>query len=85
MKGKSGKYKGVSETQKHAYSLFKEYLLQEPVLKLPYLMKLFVLRTDTTGFGVAAVLLHENKGKLYPVGCNCTQLDQLDRSVGWRS
>ena len=57
-----------NEAQEHAYSLLKEYLLQEPVLKLPDLMKLFVLRTDASGVGAAAVLLQENEGKLYPVG-----------------
>ena len=57
-----------SEAQERAYSLLKEYLLQEPVLKLPDLSKPFVLRTDASGVGVAAVLLQENDGKLYPVG-----------------
>ena len=57
-----------NEAQERAYSLLKEYLLQKPVLKLPDLMKLFVLRTDASGVGVAAVLLQENEGKLYPVG-----------------
>ena len=37
-----------SEAQERAYSLLKEYLLQEPVLKLPDLSKLFVLRTDAS-------------------------------------
>ena len=66
-KGKSEQVK-LNEAQEHAYSLIKEYLLQEPVLKLPDLMKPFVLRTDASGVRVAALLLQENKGKLYPVG-----------------
>ena len=57
-----------NEAQEHAYSLLKEYLPQELVLKLPDLMKPFVLRTDASAIRVAAVLLQENKGKLYPVG-----------------
>ena len=63
-KGKSVKVKW-NEAQKHAYLLLKEYLLQEPVLKLPDLMKPFVLRTDAFGVEVAAVLL-ENKWKVVP-------------------
>ena len=67
---KKGKSEQVqwNEAQERAYSLHKEYLLQEPVLKLPDLMKLFVLRTDASGVGVAAVLLQEKEGKLYPLG-----------------
>ena len=57
-----------NEAQERAHSMLKEYLLQEPVLKLPDLMKPFVLRTDASRVGVAAILLQENEGKLYPVG-----------------
>ena len=57
-----------NQAQERAYLLLKEYLLQEPVLKLSDLMKPFVLRRDASGVGVAAVLLQENEGKLYPVG-----------------
>ena len=57
-----------NEAQERAYSLLKEYILRELVLKLPDLTKLFVLRTDASGVGVAAILLQENEGKLYPVG-----------------
>ena len=51
-----------------AYSLLKEYLLQEPVFKVTDLMKPFVLRTDASGVVVAVVLLQEKEGKLYPLG-----------------
>ena len=66
---KKGKSEQVqwNEAQEHAYSLLKEYLLQEPVSKLPDLMKPFVLRNRCVR-GVAAVLLQENEEKLYPVG-----------------
>ena len=57
-----------NEAQERAYSLLKEYLLQEPVWKLPDLMKPFLLRTDASGFGVTAELLQKNEGKLFPVG-----------------
>ena len=67
---KKGKAEHIqwSEAQERAHSLLKEYLLQEPVLKLPDLSKPFVLWTDASGVGVADVLLQENDGKLYPVG-----------------
>ena len=63
-KGKSEKVQW-NEAQERPYSLLKEYLLQEPVLKLPDLMKPFSLKIDASGVGVAAVLLQKNKGKLY--------------------
>ena len=61
-KGKSDQVQW-NEAQERAFSLLKEYLLQEPVLKLPDLMKPFVLRTYVSGVGVAAELLQENEGK----------------------
>ena len=47
-----------SEGQGRAYSLLKEYLLQEPVLKLPDLSKPF----DAYRIGVTAILMQENEG-----------------------
>ena len=62
---KKGKAKHIqwSEAQESAYCLLKE-----PVLKLPDLGNPFVLRTDASEVGVAALLLQENDRKLYPVG-----------------
>ena len=67
---KKGKSEQVqwNEAQERANSLLKEYLLKEPVLRLPDLKKPFVLRTDASGVGVADILLQENEGKFYPVG-----------------
>ena len=48
------------------YSLLKEYLLKEQVLKLPDVSKPFVLRTDASEVWMAAVL-EENHRKVYPV------------------
>ena len=67
---KEGKAEHIqwSEAQERAYSLLKEYLLQDPVLKLTDLSKPCVLGTGASGVGVAAVLLQENDGNLYPMG-----------------
>ena len=74
---KKGKSEHIqwSEGQERAYSLLKEYLLQQQVLKLPDLSRPFVLRTDASGVGVAAVLLQENDGKLYPVSYSSKKLN----------
>ena len=66
---KKGKSEQVqwNEAQEHAYALLREYLLQDPVLKLPDLIKQFILNTDAYGVGVAVLLLQANEGK-YPVG-----------------
>ena len=53
-KGKA-KYIQWSEAQEREYSLLKEYLLQERVLKLPDLSKPFVLRTDAWCGGCATL------------------------------
>ena len=79
---KKGKAEHIkwSEAQERAYSLLKEYLLPEPVLKLPELSKPFVLQTEASGFGMAAVLLQENNGKMYPVGYGSKKLNLTEAS-----
>ena len=53
---------------------YSKYLLQEPVLKLPDLMKPFIQTTDASEIREAAVLLQENEGKLYPGGYTSKKL-----------
>ena len=50
LKGKSDQVQW-NEARERAYSLLKEYLLQEPVLTLSELKKPFILRTDASGVG----------------------------------
>ena len=68
-KESQNKYNGMRHV-----SLLKKYLLQEPVLKLPDLMKSFDLRTDASEVRVAAVLLQDNEVKLCPVGYSSKKL-----------
>ena len=55
------------EMQEKAFTTLKRLLVAEPVLRLPDMLKPFVLRTDKSDVGIGAVLLQQHEGKLFPV------------------
>jgi len=66
---KKGELKKVKwqEPQEKAYTSLKTMLTSAPILKLPDVHKLFVLRTDASDVGLGAVLMQPQDGKLFPV------------------
>ena len=65
------------EPQEKAYTSLKAMLTSAPILRIPYVNKSFVLRTDASDVGLGAVLLQEYDGNLYPVSYASRKL--LDR------
>ena len=55
------------EMQENAYTTLKRLLIAEPVLRLPDMLKPFVLRTNASDAGIGAVLLQQHEGKVFPV------------------
>ena len=53
--------------QEEAFQVLKRHILSKPILKLPRLDKPFVLRTDSSNYAVAAVVMQEHDGILFPV------------------
>jgi hypothetical protein len=53
--------------QENAFNALKQRLISAPILKLPELDKLFVLRTDASDTGLGAVLLQEQEGVKLPI------------------
>lgn len=60
-----------------AFNNIKESLSKNPVLRLPDTKKIYVLQTDASGEGVAAVLMQEYDGVNHPIGYASRRL--LDR------
>jgi hypothetical protein len=55
------------EAQEKAYQTLKHLLVTEPVLRLPYLSRSFVLHTDASGVGIGAVLRQQFDDGLFPI------------------
>lgn len=55
------------EAQEKSFQSLKRKLSDSPILHLPDLGKQFILRTDASDVGMAAVLLQENNGVKFPV------------------
>ena len=55
------------EAQEKAFTTLKKLLTSKPILRIPDLDKMFVLRTDASDVGIGAMLLQEAEGRLFPV------------------
>lgn len=56
-----------TEAQEHAFNSLKKSLTMSPILKLPNLIEVFILRTDASDRGIGSVLLQEEEGVKWPV------------------
>ena len=69
------------ESHERAFQTLKQSLIGPPVLKLPELDKLFIIRTDASDTGVGAILLQEVDGEKMPVAYASKKL--LDREKNY--
>ena len=69
------------EPQEKSFQTLKNYLLSEPVLKLPQLDKQFIIRTDASDRAIAACILQEHDSILFPVVFSSKKL--CDRESKW--
>ena len=67
------------EAQEKALNSLKGLLESKPILKLPEMDKLFVLRTDASDKGEGAVLLQSHGGSLFPVAFASKKLSDRER------
>ena len=56
-----------TEIQEHAFNSLKKALTMSPILKLPNVSEMFILRTDASDRGIGSVLLQEEVGVKWPV------------------
>ena len=68
------------ESQETAFQTLKDRLVKAPILHLPDLHKPFILRTDASDVGIAAVLLQEHSGGKFPVAYASKKLSKCQRN-----
>ena len=68
------------EPQEKAYMTLKALLAKPPILKLPDFSKQFVLRTDASDLGIAAILMQEHDNEMFPVAFASKKLLQRQRN-----
>ena len=68
------------EPQEKAYMTLKALLAKPPILKLPDFSKQFVLRTDASDLGIAAILMQEHDNEMFPVAFASKKLLQQQRN-----
>ena len=55
------------DIHQRSFESLKSYMVSSPILRLPELQKVFILRTDASNTGIGAVLLQESEGVAFPV------------------
>ena len=55
------------DVHQRSFESLKSYMVSSPILRLPELQKVFILRTDASNTGIGAVLLQESNGVVFPV------------------
>ena len=55
------------EEHQRAFDTLKGYMVSSPILQLPDLSCMFILRIDASNVGIGAVLLQEQNGVKFPV------------------
>ena len=68
------------EPQEKAYTTLKALLAKPPIIKLPDFSKQFVLRTDASDLGIAAILMQEHDNEMFPVAFASKKLLQRQRN-----
>jgi hypothetical protein len=66
--------------QEKAYKSLIMHITKRPILRLPDSSKSYVLRTDASAVGIAAVLMQEHDGKLFPVSYASKKLSQREKA-----
>lgn len=69
-----------TSAQEQAFQELKLRLLLQPVLHLPNLNKEFTLRTDAYPQAIAAILMQETDGEIYPVACFSRKLKPAEKN-----
>ena len=68
------------DSQEIAFQSLKDKLVKSPILQLPDLNKPFILRTDASDIGMAAVLMQETAGNKFPVAYASKKLSSSQRN-----
>lgn len=68
------------DSQEMAFQTLKSKLTSSPILKLPEVNEPFILRTDASDIGIAAVLLQEVHGEKFPVAYASKKLNSSQRN-----
>jgi hypothetical protein len=78
-KGKPSKIEWNAE-QELSFNSLKQTLTRQPILKLPDLKSIFILRTDASDIGIGAVLLQEHDGTKFPIAYASKKLLPRERA-----